>query len=165
MSRWSACLPIALLLTILGCDDSRADRSAPLQTLDSRPGASKPATQSASATQSAPRAMEAVSNAGKYFVSVTTHPSPIPDNELFELDLYIAAAAHRDKPLTDIDVRVDAQMPEHQHGMVTQPNLVRVGDHFRVEGMQFHMSGHWELYVDISAGGETERAQFRIEMP
>ncbi len=147
-----------------GCDDC-ADRNLQTPAAQSRPVASAPATQATPVSSAPARALEAVSNAGHYFVRVTPHPDPIPDNELFTLDVYVAAADHCDVPLKNVDVRVDAQMPEHQHGMVTQPKLERVGDRFRVEGMQFHMSGLWELYVDISVGGVTERAQFRIEMP
>ena len=34
--------------------------------------------------------------------------------------------------------------------------------HFTVEGMLFHMVGRWELYLDVTRGPLTERAQFEV---
>ena len=38
------------------------------------------------------------------------------------------------------------------------------GNSWKAEGMLFHMSGHWELYVDITQGGATERAQMDVDL-
>jgi hypothetical protein len=55
-------------------------------------------------------------------------------------------------------VAVDAQMPEHKHGMNYRPTIVSLGDgRYRVEGMVFHMPGRWEITIDVRAGEETER--------
>ncbi|MDP1750419.1 MAG: hypothetical protein Q8L22_13250 [Reyranella sp.] len=55
-------------------------------------------------------------------------------------------------------VAVDAQMPEHKHTMNYHPSIVSKGDgRFRVEGLVFHMAGHWELSIDVRAGEEIER--------
>lgn len=181
---------VAALLAFASCDDSPARRenpaapaprasessstSTPTGAAGSQPAssatsaASHPATASAAhAATSAARSantLEALSNGGKYFVRITPRPWPIPLNELFELEVSAAAANQRDVALTAIELRVDAAMPEHQHGMATEPKLRRSGNSFVVEGLQFHMSGWWELYVDITVGGVTERAQFRIEL-
>jgi hypothetical protein len=55
-------------------------------------------------------------------------------------------------------VAVDAQMPEHKHGMNYRPTIVSMGDgRYRVEGMVFHMPGRWEISIDVRAGEESER--------
>ena len=55
-------------------------------------------------------------------------------------------------------VAVDAQMPEHKHGMNYRPTIVSLGDgRYRVDGMVFHMPGRWELAFDVRAGEESER--------
>ena len=59
---------------------------------------------------------------------------------------------------------VDAAMPEHEHGMNTQPQVERAGDRFVVRGMMFHMSGYWEMYFDVEHEGVTERAQYEITL-
>ena len=60
-------------------------------------------------------------------------------------------------------VAVDAQMPEHKHGMNYRPTIVSMGDgRYRVEGMVFDMSGPWELGLDVRAGEESERLTHEI---
>lgn len=55
-------------------------------------------------------------------------------------------------------VAVDAHMPEHKHTMNYHPSIVSKGDgRFRVEGLVFHMPGHWEVSIDVRAGEEIER--------
>jgi hypothetical protein len=62
-------------------------------------------------------------------------------------------------------VTVDAQMPEHHHGMNVQPVFESAANgHARADGMLFHMSGRWEVDVDIDDGETVERAQWDIGM-
>jgi hypothetical protein len=54
--------------------------------------------------------------------------------------------------------RVDAQMPEHSHGMNYRPQVTAKGDGFYVaEGLLFHMPGNWQLVFDVEQGDRTER--------
>lgn len=58
---------------------------------------------------------------------------------------------------------VDAQMPEHRHGMNYRATIVSNGEgRFRAEGLVFHMPGNWELDIDVRAGSETERLTHEI---
>jgi len=59
--------------------------------------------------------------------------------------------------------RVDAVMPEHQHGMNYRPRLVDLGPgRWRAEGLMFHMAGRWELRFDVAeAEAEGRRARLR----
>jgi hypothetical protein len=60
-------------------------------------------------------------------------------------------------------VAVDAQMPEHRHGMNYRTQLVPGGNgRYRVEGLLFHMPGRWELNFDVRSGEETERLSHDI---
>jgi len=53
-------------------------------------------------------------------------------------------------------LRVDATMPEHRHGMNYRPSLQPLGDGvWRAEGLLWHMSGRWELRLDVEAAGAT----------
>lgn len=102
------------------------------------------------------------SNAGTYAVAFEPTPSPIPMNQPFDLRFTVAPKAGSADGLA---VQVDARMPAHGHGMNRVPKVTRQGDgSFKVEGMLFHMPGHWELYFDISHGGKTERAQFDVDL-
>jgi hypothetical protein len=54
--------------------------------------------------------------------------------------------------------RVDAQMPEHRHGMNYRPTLAPKGDgRYVAEGLLFHMPGRWELSFDVEGGGKRTR--------
>lgn len=53
------------------------------------------------------------------------------------------------------EMRVDAVMPAHQHGMNYTSKVTAMGDGmFRVDDMLFHMPGSWELQVDIDFNGQ-----------
>jgi hypothetical protein len=56
------------------------------------------------------------------------------------------------------ELRVDAQMPEHGHGMNYRPGLTRGADGvYRAEGLLFHMPGRWQLLFSVERGDRTER--------
>ena len=59
---------------------------------------------------------------------------------------------------------IDARMPAHGHGMNVEPALSIEDGVLVARGMLLHMIGHWELYVDLTRGPLTERAQFDFEL-
>lgn len=53
-------------------------------------------------------------------------------------------------------MKVDAEMPEHRHGMNYKPTFTSLGDGvWRVEGLVWHMAGRWALKVDTRLDGTT----------
>ena len=51
-------------------------------------------------------------------------------------------------------LRVDATMPEHRHGMNYRPTVKPLGEgRWRAEGLLWHMSGRWQLRLDVRAQG------------
>jgi hypothetical protein len=71
----------------------------------------------------------------------------------------VFAPGSPDTPRGDVELSVDAAMPEHGHGMNRVPRIEAGDGHFRAEGLLFHMPGKWELYFDVTQGAVTERAQ------
>jgi hypothetical protein len=62
-------------------------------------------------------------------------------------------------------LKADATMPEHKHGMNYRPVVTPLGGgRFRVEGMMFHMAGHWELAFEVQAGKETTRFTHDVQI-
>ena len=56
------------------------------------------------------------------------------------------------------ELRVDAWMPDHRHGMNYRPSLKALGGgRYRAEGLLFHMPGRWEFLFELRGGGGTER--------
>ena len=102
------------------------------------------------------------SNGGHYTVELVTTPSPIQVNQPFDVDVRVMP---KSGGAADLGVQVDARMPAHFHGMPRMAKVTRgKGDTWKAEGLLFHMSGLWELYVDITRGGTTERAQMDVEL-
>ena len=101
------------------------------------------------------------STTGRWEVRWVSTPTWIPDNEPFELRVWVFDSAGE---LADVELAVDAAMPQHGHGMNRVPEVVPGEDGgFLVDGLLFHMPGRWELYFDITQGALTERAQVVIE--
>jgi hypothetical protein len=58
-------------------------------------------------------------------------------------------------------MRVDAQMPEHRHGMNYRAKVTPQGaDRWRAEGLLFHMPGRWQFVFDLERGGQRERLTY-----
>lgn len=56
------------------------------------------------------------------------------------------------------ELRVDAWMPEHRHGMNYRPSVTALGGgRYRAEGLLFHMPGRWEFLFELRGGVATER--------
>lgn len=97
---------------------------------------------------------------GLYTIRWTAEPSPIPLSELFVVAVELRDAK-TGAPVESGAVRVNAQMPQHGHGMATKPQDdpgvpgVEVGTwthpqgRYRTEGMKFHMPGAWTLSFQV----------------
>jgi hypothetical protein len=86
-------------------------------------------------------------------------PAPARTGTMLALDLQLCPA---DATL----LKVDATMPEHQHGMNYRPSLTRLPNgHWRVDGMLFHMAGRWELRFDVQAAGQNHTLRHSLTLP
>jgi hypothetical protein len=89
-----------------------------------------------------------------YMLAFRSDPLRIETGEPFALVLNVCTKNGKPAEL----VAVDAQMPEHRHGMNYRPTIVGADNgRYRAEGLVFHMPGRWELTFDVRAGEETER--------
>ena len=69
-------------------------------------------------------------------------------------------------PVDAVLLRVDARMPEHRHGMNYRPSIKPLGQgQWRVEGLLWHMSGRWELRLDVQAQGVEQRLLQSVVLP
>lgn len=91
---------------------------------------------------------------GPFIVAFRPDPLRIEVGEPFALLLNVCTRGSEPADL----VAVDAQMPEHRHGMNYRPTLTSSGDgRYRAEGLVFHMPGRWELTLDVRRGDQGER--------
>ena len=62
-------------------------------------------------------------------------------------------------------VIVDAEMPQHGHGMNLTPTIARAGDGlYLARGMLLHMIGRWVLSIDIEEDAIAERTQWYVDV-
>jgi len=91
----------------------------------------------------------------RYVVAYVTAPSPIEIGRHFTVDFVVCPRADGAAPQS---VRVDANMPEHRHGMNYRAGVtVLKPGTYRAEGLLFHMPGRWDLTFDVVSGNTTER--------
>ena len=105
-----------------------------------------------------------VSDGGSFRIRWASSPQPLPFNEYFELliEVQLTADSQDSNPLW---LDVHALMPEHAHGMNTQPKIQALDDgRFIVKGMLFHMAGSWELSFDVAKGRIREQAKTRLQV-
>lgn len=101
---------------------------------------------------------------GDYAIDYTFTPDPIPKNEHFSMNMVITRKDSVDLP-EDLTVQVVADMPAHGHGINTAPEIQQLpSGTFQVDGLLFHMSGQWELYIDVMEDGIPDRATIPIQM-
>jgi hypothetical protein len=61
-------------------------------------------------------------------------------------------------------VEFAAIMPEHNHGMNTDPLVTPAGEagQYTVSSLLFHMPGHWRMTLSLGEGGDAENAVFDV---
>ena len=96
---------------------------------------------------------------------VTLNPTePLRPRKLQTLPITITDAAGR--PIDGARVSVDGGMPQHNHGLPTQPRLGRaLGDgKYEIEGVRFNMGGWWEFKLAIDAAPGPDNVTFNLDL-
>jgi hypothetical protein len=99
----------------------------------------------------------------RYQIAYRTEPQTVPVGAHFVVDF---AVCPRGKAVAPSAVRVDANMPDHRHGMNYKPVVTKVGPGlYHAEGLLFHMPGRWDLTFDVVTGNTTQRlaSTLRVE--
>ncbi len=70
------------------------------------------------------------------------------------------------QPVNGAAITVDGGMPEHRHGLPTQPRITRGlgGGAYEVEGVKFNMGGWWELKFAIAGDAGTDSVTFNLDL-
>jgi hypothetical protein len=110
------------------------------------------------------------SAAGGFAMTFATSPWTIPLNAPFEVRFALWDADGVALDLDPAAVRVDADMPEHGHGMNVVPGVTRWAAErtapdevvYVARPLEFMMPGRWEIHVDVTRGAITERALVEV---
>jgi hypothetical protein len=99
---------------------------------------------------------------GLYVVTLVP-PQEVPAiNRIHAWQVKVAAADG--KPVTAAQIAVDGAMPQHGHGLPTQPLVRRqVADGtYLIEGMKFSMTGWWEVKLAVDAPQGPDKVTFNV---
>ena len=95
-----------------------------------------------------------------YAVAWRTDPSLLSVSEFFTIEVVTCSKTEAPLPA---ELRIDAVMPEHKHGMNYRPTVTSLGNgRFRAEGFLLHMPGLWEFSFDLRGAGKSEVVRERI---
>ena len=106
-----------------------------------------------------------MSQQGHYRVSYHSEVEPIPLNRIHSWTLHLETADG--EAVDDARIAVYGGMPVHRHGFPTAPRVTQGlgnGD-YRVEGLKFSMIGHWEVWLNIRSGGQTDKTVINVVLP
>ncbi len=83
----------------------------------------------------------------RYTVAWRTQPAGIAVGRHFAVDFVVCPKSGAAAPT---DLRIDAQMPEHRHGMNYKASVKSEGGgRYLADGLMFHMPGRWELMFEL----------------
>lgn len=104
-----------------------------------------------------------LSGSERFAAQIRTVPRIPTVGEPFQVEIAVCAQPGGPSPQL---VAVDADMPEHRHGMNYRARITETGPgRFRADHLLFHMPGRWELIVEVKGGATTDvlRAALEIE--
>ena len=70
------------------------------------------------------------------------------------------------RPIAGASISVDGGMPEHGHGLPTQPKVRRAlgAGVYEIEGLRFNMGGWWELKLAVESPAGADTITFNLSL-
>ncbi len=104
------------------------------------------------------------SAAGHYAATIVPGPEGLKVRKLQTVRLAVTDADGR--PLEGLAIGIDGGMPQHGHGLPTQPRVTRAlgGGEYLVEGLRFNMGGWWELELDVDGPLGRDSIVFNLDL-
>jgi len=88
-----------------------------------------------------------------------------PERLEFGAPARLVVEAHRLDGLAADELRADAGMPQHGHGVLRRMQVEDLGQgRFAVENVYLHMPGAWRVYLDVGRAGVFERVELELEV-
>ena len=103
-------------------------------------------------------------SANRTYKATLQPTQPLRLRQLQTLQVRVSDASGR--PVEGARISVDGGMPEHGHGLPTQPLVRRSlgGGVYEIEGLRFSMGGWWELKLAIDSPSGSDRVTFNISL-
>lgn len=104
------------------------------------------------------------SASGAYRLGYHSQLQPIAINRIHSWILHLETASGT--PVSNAQMSVTGGMPAHDHGLPTRPRVTgqsEAGDYL-LEGVRFHMSGYWEIVVELHVDGRRDTVTIPLEL-
>jgi YtkA-like len=87
----------------------------------------------------------------KYRVSIEPLNAAITVNQMHAWRVHVTSPSG--EPVLHARIAVDGGMPQHGHGLPTQPAITQElgGGRYLMEGMKFSMTGWWEIKLKLES--------------
>ena len=104
------------------------------------------------------------SSASRQFTATLQPDQPLRPRRMQPVRVAITDAAGA--PVEHATIRIDGGMPEHGHGLPTQPRVRRAlgGGVYEIEGLRFNMGGWWELKLAIESPAGADDVVFNLSL-
>jgi len=104
--------------------------------------------------------LDKASAAGVYHVALVPPAQAPAINQMHSWKVKLATP--EGTPVHGATFRVDGGMPQHGHGLPTQPRVTREIEAgvYALDGMKFSMTGWWELKLDIDSPQGADKVTF-----
>jgi hypothetical protein len=90
-----------------------------------------------------------------YALGYRTVPPKIEIGKHFSVEAVVCPKGNAALPKS---LAVDAQMPEHRHGMNYRARVSSQGEgRYRADGLLFHMPGRWRFVFEVEGAARRER--------
>tara|TARA_B110000858_G_scaffold196741_1_gene256287 strand:+ start:1990 stop:2391 length:402 start_codon:yes stop_codon:yes gene_type:complete len=98
-------------------------------------------------------------------IEIYSELSPLSINQIHSWQLRVLDDNNRALELEEL--LVIGGMPEHDHGLPTQPQLTGRLDNgdYLLEGLRFHMQGLWQIHIEMQVNGLVDTAiiEFKLQ--
>lgn len=102
-------------------------------------------------------------SSNKLYVAALEPSQPLRVRRLQTIPVRILDANGR--PVEGAALQIDGGMPEHGHGLPTQPRGRAVGGGmYELEGVRFNMGGWWELKLAIQSPAGVDHVTFNLSL-
>jgi hypothetical protein len=119
----------------------------------------------AAATQEPDPSLARTSDQGRFTVQISSDANPIPMRRIHSWTIRVADPSG--EPVDGAAIRVSGGMPDHGHGLPTQPQVspTETLGRYRISGVRFSMTGWWVLNLAIrTPDGRADTVTFNVTL-
>ena len=103
-------------------------------------------------------------SAGGLYTATLSPSAPVSVRKMQSMQLFLADSTG--KAVSRASITVDGGMPQHGHGLPTQPRAVVSSDvgMYQIEGVKFNMGGWWVVQFHIDGAAGCDSVAFNISL-